>query len=363
MSAQPINDLPGGHLWSDTQTALAAGHPLAPDQNDYETQEPFVGGDSSAIADHASLDPQIALVGDGISRSGHKPSTEPTPLSALSDLLLALCADALDDMERTRIANENRVRALRDAKGAEGSPEEQRMLALVDTLKAIEHGAELELKRTMRKHPFGPWVKATIGIGEKQGARLLAAIGDPYWHPVHDRPRTVSELWAYCGYHVLRTGQVATDTQSQVAGADPSSNAGQRSADTGQSDAGVAPTRKRGQQANWNADAKMRAFLCAEAAVKAGVRKGPAADDTAGYDTANRTAISPLGQVYLDGRDKYRAAVHQAECKRCGPAGKPAQVGSPLSLGHQHARAMRLVAKATLRDLWIEGKRLAGEAA
>jgi hypothetical protein len=31
----------------------------------------------------------------------------------------------------------------------------------------------------MRAHPLGPWVKRTTGVGEKTGARLLAAIGDP----------------------------------------------------------------------------------------------------------------------------------------------------------------------------------------
>ena len=56
--------------------------------------------------------------------------------------------------------------------------------------------------------------------------------------------------------------------------------------------------------------------------------------------------------------DEYADAVHAAECKRCGPKGKPAQPGSPLSAAHQHARAIRLIAKAILRDLWTESERL-----
>lgn len=43
---------------------------------------------------------------------------------------------------------------------------------------------------------------------------------------------------------------------------------------------------------------------------------------------------------------------------RCGPAGKPAPEGSPLSDGHKHARAIRITAKAILRDLWIESRGL-----
>ena len=171
----------------------------------------------------------------------------------------------------------------------------------------------------MRRHPLGVWVKATRGIGAKQGGRLLATIGDPA------ERATVSQLWAYCGYHVLPDGQ--------------------------------APARRKGQKANWNATAKMRAFLCAEAAVKAGVRKLDSADDTDGYDSAGREAVSPLGQTYLTGRAKYATATHPGPCVRCGPAGHPAPAGSPLSSAHQHARAMRLVAKVILRDLWVAAKR------
>jgi hypothetical protein len=77
----------------------------------------------------------------------------------------------------------------------------------------------------MRKHPLGPWVKATIGIGETQAARLLASIGDP---ATRANP---AQLWAYCGY---------------------------------------APGQKRtkGVKSNWNTKAKSRAYLIAESCIK-----------------------------------------------------------------------------------------------
>lgn len=50
------------------------------------------------------------------------------------------------------------------------------------------------------------------------------------------------------------------------------------------------------------------------------------------------------------------AAVHQMPCIRCGPAGKPAPAGSPLSDGHKHARALRAVAKAVLKNMWREAR-------
>jgi hypothetical protein len=81
----------------------------------------------------------------------------------------------------------------------------------------------------------------------------------------------------------------------------------------------------------------MRAYLVAVSIVKAG---------------------GPYREVYDVARAKYLDAVHAAPCKRCGPAGKPAQPGSPISAGHQHARALRIVAKEVLKDLWREAKRL-----
>lgn len=232
----------------------------------------------------------------------------------LVDPYLNLSADVLDDLERVRIANENRYRQLTrteaDSDGVErgfGLDETDadvaRLGALVDALVKVEHDAELNLARRLRTHPLGPWVKTTKGVGAKQAARLLAAIGDPYWNDLHDRPRLVSELWSYAGYG---------DAQRQV--------------------------RRRGERSNWSADAKMRTYLIAVSCIK--------------------VADSPYRKVYDAGRERYADAVHEVECRRCGPSGHPALVGSSLSDGHKHARAIRLMAKEILRDLWVEAKRL-----
>jgi hypothetical protein len=47
--------------------------------------------------------------------------------------------------------------------------------------------------------------------------------------------------------------------------------------------------------------------------------------------------------VYHAAREQYAAAVHVRECTLCG---KPAKVGSPLNLGHQHMRALRAIGRA-----------------
>lgn len=235
-------------------------------------------------------------------------------MSMENDGIIALQALTLDGIEELRIATENRVRALtRDEADSDGEirglglnildPRVQRAFEMLETLKQLEHQSVLELQRSIRKHPLYDWVKRNKGIGEKQASRLLAAIGDPYWHTLEDRPRTVSELWAYCGYRV---------------------------------DDGVAQRRKKGTQANWSATAKARAYLTAASCVKA----------TGGH----------YRSVYDAARAHYTDAVHTHDCVRCGPAGKPALAGTPLSLGHQHARAVRKVAKEILKDLWIEAR-------
>jgi hypothetical protein len=152
----------------------------------------------------------------------------------------------------------------------------------LDALLKIEHQATLALQRAVRKHPLGDWIKRTVGIGEKQGARLIAAIGDVSYNHAEDRPRRgPAELWAYCGF---RPDQ----------------------------------KRRKGVQSNWNAQAKMRAFLIAESCVK--------------------HTTSPYRAVY----DQARAS----------------WAGRETSAGHQHNHALRRVAKAVLKDLFVEARRV-----
>lgn len=261
------------------------------------------------------------------------------PRLAASAGAVLIGSDMLDDLEEVRIRTENRLRSLTDAEHGKGLPTDCReavfLASMVDSLNALEHSAKLQLQRAMRAHPLGAWVKRTVGIGEKQGARLLAALDDPYWNGLHDRPRTVSELWAYCGLHVIHPPR---DNQAHPDDVGTGARPDQVRRETQVASVGVAPTRKRGQKENWNGIARKRVWLIAESCMK--------------------KSHSPYRPVYEAGRAKYADAVHPAPCARCGPSGHPAAAGSPLSAGHQHARALRLVSKAILRDLWVESKRL-----
>jgi hypothetical protein len=201
----------------------------------------------------------------------------------------------------------------------------------------LEHDAERNLTRALRAHPLGAWVKAQKHIGEKQGGRLIGAIGDPYIRPellLPDgsvdpmRARTISELRAYCGF-----GEDKTNPRH-------------------------IQKRARGQRSNWSAAAKMRAYLVAESCMK-GLRKP--CERVEGDDFAVHVEgcnCSPWRLVYDRERARYADAVHDEECVRCGPSGKPAQSGSPLSLGHKKGRALRRVAKEIVDELWREARRI-----
>lgn len=251
--------------------------PLAPDHSPDGSHIRPVGGNHLA-GDRSNCDAHEPSVSGNLLPTAN-PESAPKN-DAPSAALLALAAASLDDMERTRISMANRIRAMRDDHGLAASPEYDRAVLILEALEAAEHQSILELQRAMRKHPLGPWVKRTVGIGEKQGARLLAALDDPYWNHAEDRPRRgPAELWAYCG---LKPGQ----------------------------------RRQKGVRSNWNADAKMRARLCAESCIK--------------------QMHSPYRADYDRARENW--------------------ADRDTSDLHKHNHALHVVAKAILRDMWREGK-------
>lgn len=307
---------------------------VRPGRTNPGTHMDIAGPDSNIPADHSGSDAQRSVVGGEQNREGSEATENvPSPMAepSLADPFLQLSADIVDDAERNRIANENRLRQLTrtetDADGEErgfgldeSHPDVARLAALVDMLREVEHQAVLQLNRQMRAHPLGPWCKAQVGLGEKQTARLLASIGDPYWNTLHDRPRTVSELWAYCGLHVLPAGQFAIGAHLSSASGDQTSDPGQVGHDTPTVFAGVAAKRRKGQRANWSPDAKTRAYLIACSCIK--------------------HVRSPYRATY-DQRRTHTATTH--------PEWTP---------GHSHNDALRIASKAILRDLWRESKRI-----
>jgi len=64
----------------------------------------------------------------------------------------------------------------------------------------------------------------------------------------------------------------------------------------------------------------------------------------------------------VEARLRYADRVHATACVRCGPSGKPALVGSPWSLKHQHEAAKRYTVKMFLKELWIASRQDAEDA-
>lgn len=256
--------------------------------------------------------------------------------------IIEACAKSLDEVESARMAIQNRVgaaeragrdsvaQALRDALEGPYNPSINDHTGLL----SIEKGLQKNLEKAMKAHPLYPWVQREKGIGAKQAGRLLAAIGDPYWNELYDRPRKVSELISYAGYSV---------------------------------DNGVAVHREAGKKSPWSSDAKTRAFLMAKSCLK--------------------TPQGRYAALLKEARAHADEAVHNVDCSGCGTCGTcggrlgknrvehleatgcskrinaKAAAGSPLSRGHAQSRALRFVAKQILKDIWAESRDLYAEEA
>lgn len=233
--------------------------------------------------------------------------------------VLRIAAEIYADFQQFRIAAANRAE-----RG--GMPPEE-FAGLIDGIEKQEARLKRYLRDAYRAAvpvQVRTWQGETAGLGEHTFARLLGLLGDPrVAHPWHwegkgtaervlvaDPPyeRSVSQLWSYCG-----VGD---------------------------------PTRKRRRGMDLDdalscGSPRIRAlmFVISEGCVK--------------------QLASPYRRVYDEAKAQYAERVHAEPCVRCGPSGKPAEAGSPWSKAHQHAAAMRKVAKEILRDLWL----VAGEGA
>lgn len=228
----------------------------------------------------------------------------------LWDPVLQTLADGLDDVEKVRIAQANRYRILTatsedsdgETRGFGLSVDHPAVAALdaqLKTLEFLDKSMTKALAKQLRHHPLYPMVKGTKGLGDKTVARLLAAVHDPYWNDLHNRPRTVGELFAFCGV------------------------------------AGPGCKRARGIKVNWSPDARKRLWIMTGPIIRTG---------------------GPYRVVYDAGREKYADKTHTAPCAQCGVKGTPAAEGTPWRDGHKHAGAIRLVMREILRDLWTEAR-------
>lgn len=307
------------HLPSDTQLDRACAPTLDSTQPAHDTQLES-GAVTNLAGNHKEHDTQFPIVsGSAVEGTDETMnSTTPRPHASrlaypIDDPMLFTLAQTLQDYETLRIAEEHRLRIFStpsdvpDEDGvcrgfgyAEDSNEVQVVKGLIDPLKDLEHRTVLSLQKRMRVNPIWPYFKDVKGVGEKTLARLMACIGDPYLRPLDDgsyEPRTVSQLWAYCGMHTMpnKDGEI------------------------------IAAKRMKGVQANWNTEAKTRLFLLSQNLLRQGIRKDK---------DGNQYAVTEYGQLYLD-RRAHTAVTH--------PEWNP---------GHGLNDALRIMGKELLKQLW-----------
>lgn len=299
-----------------------------------DAQRSCVGGASTPTTSQATGDTQRSIAGGGFY------SSSPEYIDGRLVLVsreLAVLAERVHALEEFRKACANQHQSLTDTKmhkdgeyRGQHLPVEHPVAAhsatIVDSIRRLEDELVSLLEKELKRSPLGPWIKAQKGLGPKTTARLLASIGDPYWNDLHERPRTVSELWAFCGY---RPGQ----------------------------------KRAKGQQMNWSPDAKMRLHVVVEPIIKMISKpcysvKGDDNEYLYAVHIEGACTCSPYRVLWDQARAKYSGSVHPETCVRCGPSGNPAKAGSVRSAKHQMEMANRIVKKAILRDLWREAKRI-----
>lgn len=256
---------------------------------------------------------------DTPARANHRPTSNGRTLArAFPYQTLRDLGGTLADLEQVRVRIENRCRAARDRGSLPASHEEMMLAGIRDA----EHAAELDLRRITRRHPlWASFARDIPGVGENLFGRLLAEIGDPLtgsrghwrkdtlrrtdgsevarrvWVIDETYERTVSQLWAYCGFDPNRRRIPKSASQAEM-------------------------------MACGNPQARVAAIKIAMQLKR-----------TVGGNTLPHGAVSPRSP-YRDIFDVY----------------KETQLARGLTKGHADNRARRYVAKRFLRDLWIASR-------
>src|SRR5690606_697357 len=167
---------------------------------------------------------------DVIQRSRDLPDNFPTVSHAANDNhvhvadgrevfppILYTFASAVHDVELQKNSLRNRLRILttpldkadedgicRGVAVDQDHPEVETLRALHEMMEKVNDQATKNLENAFKRYSsLWPYVEATPGLGPKTVARLLGAIKDPYINLATGQPRTVAQLWAYAGLHVI----------------------------------------------------------------------------------------------------------------------------------------------------------------
>lgn len=288
---------------------------------------------------------------------------------------LRTTAEMLEDAQKSRISNENRVRSA-TVVVMQYEPVLRRMRDIEKELSDLL----VVMYREVVPASVVAWQEATPGVGAHLLARLLGHLGDPrraapkFWaespdgeHGDEANPkralqdgdpfdRTVGQLWQYCGH----------------------GRAARRAKGMSQQDA----------LALGNPRCKMLVHLICDGVVKRGVR-GRCLTGKSTFEPKqakskvclhcgavrsehDSVGVTEGGVFFLAEKAKYASRVHTAPCSggyvsagpgkvvfaKCKHDGHYAEAGDPYQPGHINAIAMRHLGKELLKQLWVA----AGEA-
>lgn len=249
---------------------------------------------------------------------------------------LIACVRFWEDQQRHRIRVGNLVGAIQRT----GVEIPNTLNESLNRLKDSENAIQKLVITEFRKHPLAEYCKSIRGLGEHNAAVLLAMLdGDPYiaypkyWQKTNSDQSSITKLiedgtifedtmdFNKSSNRVLVRGEPFTRTPSQLWAYCGIGKPGKRTAGISQEEA----------LAFGKPMLKSRMRLIAESFIKAN---------------------NPTYRAIYDAeRTKVESRKHEKPCPPCH-----AREGDPWKKGHQHAHALRIIAKRFLLDLWLQAK-------
>jgi len=129
-------------------------------------------------------------MGEEIPEEAFKTGMEQTSVRALTDLYY--------DLQKSRIALENRVRAIKQERSHQSQEEAKVLSSVLEDVVRMEKAIPRAFQAYVAKSPVWPWLSHVKGIGVILAANLVSIYGDC------SKFDTISKMWAYTGLHVIK---------------------------------------------------------------------------------------------------------------------------------------------------------------
>ena len=113
-----------------------------------------------------------------------------TTVRALTDLYY--------DLQKSRIALENRLRAINQQASHQSEEEAKVLASVLEDVVRMEKSIPKAFQAYVVNTPVWPWLSGVRGIGVILAANLVSIYGDCSRFP------TISKMWAYTGLHVVK---------------------------------------------------------------------------------------------------------------------------------------------------------------